>query len=396
MRYQIKGLRRSAGLVALTLDAADEAEARRQARDQGVDVLSVRAQRAWLSFGAARRERFPLVLFSQEFMSLLDAGLTMVESLETLAEKEQATATGKVLHQVLGQLYEGRTLSHALEQFPHVFPPLYIASVRASEKTGDLKEALARYVEYHAQMDRVRGKIVSASIYPALLILVGGLVTMFLMLYVVPKFSHIYEDIGTDLPALSQVLIQWGKLLEGNATATLGTLAAVVGFAVWGATRPALRRWLMPRLWSIPAVGERMRVYELARFYRTLGMLLESGIPVVAALDMSGGMLSPALRGSMERAARAIREGSPVSKAMLEHGLTTPVSLRMLRVGERSGRMGRMMERIAVFYEEEMARWVDWFTRLFEPILMAVIGVAIGVIVLLLYLPIFELAGSIQ
>ncbi|HSQ03839.1 MAG TPA: type II secretion system F family protein, partial [Burkholderiales bacterium] len=156
------------------------------------------------------------------------------------------------------------------------------------------------------------------------------------------------------------------------------------------------KKWVMHRLWQIPAAGARMRIYQLARFYRTLGMLLRGGTPVGQALRMVSDLLQPALRVHLDGAARNISEGRSISYAMESHQLTTPVALRMLRVGERTGQMGDMMERIAGFYDEEMARWVDWFTRLFEPLLMAFIGLVIGFIVVLMYLPIFELAGSLQ
>ena len=162
------------------------------------------------------------------------------------------------------------------------------------------------------------------------------------------------------------------------------------------ATLPGVRRWIGTRLWSIPAVGERMRLYQLARFYRTLGMLLRGGTPIVTALDMSAGLLPRALRASLALAAQSIREGRTISDAMAANNLTTPVALRMLRVGESSGRMDEMMERIAAFYDDEISRWVDWFTRLFEPLLMAVIGVVIGGIVVLMYLPIFKLMEQVQ
>ena len=152
----------------------------------------------------------------------------------------------------------------------------------------------------------------------------------------------------------------------------------------------------MQRLWQLPAAGERMRVYQLARFYRTLGMLLRGGMPIGAALKMVSDLLRTQLKLQLHGAAEKINEGRSISYAMQLHQLTTPVSLRMLEVGERTGEMGEMMERIASFYDEEMARWVDWFTRLFEPLLMAAIGLVIGLVVVLMYLPIFELAGSLQ
>jgi general secretion pathway protein F len=139
-----------------------------------------------------------------------------------------------------------------------------------------------------------------------------------------------------------------------------------------------------------------VRVYQLARFYRTLGMLLRGGIAIMPSLAMTTGLLQGHLRGQLAEAAGKIREGMPISQAMEGCGLTTPVSSRMLRVGEQTGQMGEMMERIARFYDEEIARWVDWFIRLFEPLLMLLIGAVIGLIVVLMYFPIFELAGGLQ
>jgi general secretion pathway protein F len=384
MRFDLKAMREGEGVVALSLDAPSEMDALHLAQAQGYAVLSVRTRHAgWLKRDS--RSRFPLQLFSAELLALLKAGLALVESVQTLAEKEHRPETRKLIDEVIARLYEGRTFSQALEQFPEAFPPLYVASVRAAERTGDLPEALSRYIAYQAQIDVVRKKLVSASIYPVLLIAVGGLVTMFLLGYVVPRFSHIYDDLGGELPLLSRLLISWGRFLEAHAMQVGVGLIAVVALGVYLFSRPETKRWLGLQLWKVPAVGERMRVYQLARFYRTLGMLLNGGIPVVAALDMVEGLLHPTLRGLMRQAAGSIREGQSISVAMEARHLTTPVALRMLRVGEQTGRMGEMMERIATFYDDEMARWVDWFTRLFEPMLMAVIGVVFGMIVVLLY-----------
>jgi general secretion pathway protein F len=170
----------------------------------------------------------------------------------------------------------------------------------------------------------------------------------------------------------------------------------VVPAAAYAATRPASKQWLMRKLRQLPSVGSRLQVFQLARFYRSLGMLLRGGMPVVSSLQMVSDLLETSLRGQLALASARIREGHALSSAMEQYGLTTPVASRMLRVGERTGRMGEMMERIAAFYEEETARWVERFTRLFEPLLMVFIGLVIGGIVVLMYFPIFELAGSIQ
>nr|PZN01440.1 MAG: type II secretion system protein [Pseudomonadota bacterium] len=392
MQFRIRGLKGSPGLVNLSVQAADEASALAMAQAQGLAVLSVRSKRAWAL--PSLRKSFPLLLFAQELLALLSAGLSLVEVIETMIEKEQRPEARKLLMDVRAALFEGRSFSQALEAHPSSFPTLFVATVRAAERTGDLPEALARYIDYHQRIDQVRKKIVSASIYPAVLIAVGGLVTLFLLGYVVPRFAGIYADSGQSLPFLSRLLIDWGNLLNAHGGAVLAIATALVAGTIYLFMRaPALLARLAQR---IPSVGARMRVYQLARFYRTLGMLLRGGTPLVPALTMVAGLLPAAMRASLGAATQRIREGTSISAAMDAEGLATPVALRMLRVGEKSGDMAQMMERIAVFHDEELARWIDWFTKLFEPLLMALIGVVIGAIVVLMYLPIFELAGSLQ
>lgn len=398
MRYEVKAMRGGEGLTALAIDASDAADAAGQAQAHGYTVVAVKARQAWAGLASLpwRRHRFPLVQFSQELLSLLEAGLPLLEAIQTLAEREQRPGLRKTLLAIIAALSEGQPLSQALQQFPAHFPPLYVATVRASERSGALPEALGRYIAYQSQMDAVRRQVISSSIYPVLLVGVGGLVTLFLMVYVVPRFSHIYADMGGHPPLLSRLLMQWGQLMGDHGLAVSATAFATVALLGYVASRPAFRRRLEEVLWRLPTLGERLYIYQLARFYRSLGMLLRGGMPVVTALQMSADLLQPSLRGHLAKAMARIREGLPISQAMEAQRLTTPVALRMLRVGERTGAMGEMMERIAAFYEEETARWVERFTKLFEPLLMVFIGGLIGGVVLLMYFPIFELAGAIQ
>jgi general secretion pathway protein F len=396
MQFEIKALRGQGEVVIILLDALDANEAARQARDQGCMVLSIRSKNAFIPSLASRRSGFPLVLFSRELHSLLNAGLSLIEALEALTEKEHHGEIRRTLEKIVSRLYEGQALSTAMQEFPAIFPPLYVATVRASEKTGALSEALDRYVTYQSQLDSVRKKIINASIYPVLLMAVGSLVVLFLMMYVVPKFAAVYESADHTLPLLSRLLLNWGELLQAHGAVLFSAAGVLMLAAVYGLTRRSVRQFLLLKLWQIPALGKRMHIYQLARFYRTLGMLLKGGVPVVNGMQMVSGILQPALRGRLQLTLQSIREGQSISQAMEVHALTTPVALRMLRVGERAGNMGEMMERIAGFYDEDMARWVEWFTHLFEPILMALIGLVIGVIVVLMYLPVFELAGSLQ
>jgi len=390
MRYRVKAVAADARVVETELDAPSEAEARALAAARGLVVLSLaRAGRA------GGRGRFPLLLFNQELLALLRAGIPLAEAVAALADKETRAPVRGVLSDLLTALREGQALSRGLERAPQAFPDLYVAMIRAAERTSDLERALERYVAYQQQVDSLRSKLLGAAIYPALLLAVGGLVVLFLLGYVVPRFSHIYEDVGTDLPWLSQVLLEWGRLVEAHAPAMAALLLGVLGVLLLAVRNDAVWAAVGRQAWRTPAIGERLRVFELARFYRTLGMLLSGGMAVVPALRMVSGLLSATLRASLDGAIERVREGQPFTATLAASGLATPVAQRMLAVGERAGNLGEMLTRSAEFHEEETAREIEWLTRLFGPVLMLVIGGAIGLIVVLMYLPIFQLAESI-
>jgi general secretion pathway protein F len=394
MEFRIKALDGSASVISCVVDAVDEADARRQTALKDLKIISLEPVRRLRRLFQA--PQLHIAVFSQQLVSLLDAGLSLVEALEALAQKEAHGATKHTLDRILTRLYEGQTLAAAIAEHPATFPDLYVASVRASERTGALREALTRYIAYQQQADSLRKTLVNACIYPAVLLVAGLLVTLFLMVYVVPRFSSIYEDVGSDLPFASRLLLQWGQLIDAHTGVVIaGALAALAG-AIYGIGRPAVRIAIGAWLARIPTIGRQLHVYQLARLYRTVGMLVRGGIPAVQALRMSAGVVFARSRAAYAAATTAVTEGQSLAEAMERNGLTTPVAARMLRVGERSGNMGEMMERIADFCDEELARWVAVMTRLIEPVLMIVIGLIIGVIVVLMYFPIFQLAGSIR
>jgi general secretion pathway protein F len=198
------------------------------------------------------------------------------------------------------------------------------------------------------------------------------------------------------LPFFSQLLLGFGNLVRNNALPLAAAFAGLLGATAWAFSQARFRGWLNLQLWRVPAIGSRMKVYQLARLYRTAGMLLNAGIPAVQALDMVRDLLAAHLRPQLARAKKMIEQGQPMSAALAAAGLATPVASRMMAVGERSGDMGQMFMQIARFHDDEVARFIDWFTRAFEPVLMAVLGSAVGLVVVLMYMPIFELAGSIN
>jgi len=394
MQFNVHALDARQQVVALSLEAASETAARDVAQSRGLTVFSIQGKK---SLPRLRRAgAFKTALFSVELLSLLEAGLNLVEAMQTLAEKDVAGERQQVLSGVLAAIHRGEPFSRAVAAFPQHFSPLYVATIKASERTGNVKEALSRYIAYQEELERVKKKVVSASIYPAILVIVGALVLGFLMFYVVPRFAQVYEDMRGTLPFFSQLLLGFGSFVGKHGFFLFSVFILGAGSCAWGFSRPQFRAALMQRVWRMPVVGERMKTYQLARLYRTAGMLMRAGIPAVRALEMVEGLLAKHLQPQLSKARALIEEGHPMSAALGAAGLATPVAARMMLVGERSGDMGHMLGQIARFHDEEVARFVDWFTRAFEPVLMAVLGIAIGLVVVLMYTPIFELAGNIK
>ncbi|MGX9733170.1 type II secretion system F family protein [Janthinobacterium aestuarii] len=387
-----------AGGQALAIDAASEAEAIRAAVRGGWRVLAVDAGATQDADAALRpgKQGLPLLQFSQELLALLEAGLNLGEAMATLHNKETRAGAKATLAAIVLTLQQGLSFSDTLAGFPDIFPDIYIATVHAAERSGNLPEALARFVAYQLQFDAIRKKLISAAIYPCMLLVVGGLVTLFLLGYVVPKFSVVYESSGREIPWMSQMLLGFGQTLAAHPLLCAGALAAVVGAVVFGIANRAMRMALVLRLLRLPVLAAKAAEFRLARFYRALSLLLHAGIPLHKALAMVGPMLLPAQQEQLARARRAVQEGMPFSTALEQAGMATPVAQSLLKVGENTGRLGDMLERSAKFHDEEFARWVDWASRLLEPLLMTIIGVVIGGVVVLMYMPIFELAGSLS
>ncbi|HZN47456.1 MAG TPA: type II secretion system F family protein [Ramlibacter sp.] len=398
MQYQVKAVDAGQRIVQQSMEAANLALARQAAEQLGLRVLTVRpaSRLQALRTPLARRRPFPLLLFSQELATLLDAGLSLVTSLESLADKEGDAATRKVLQALVRALHEGKPFSAALAQFPATFPDLYVALIQSSERTGALSGGLARYVAYRRRVDLLTQKIVSASVYPALLLCAGMGVLLFLLGYVVPRFAAVFGDTGANLPWLSRVMMALGRQIHAHAGAMAPGAVVVAAMAAAAWRLPAVRAAVGRGIAGLPGVRERIFLYQVTRLYRSLGILLQSGIPILPAMAMVRGLVGAAMAARLDQAALRIREGRSLSESLVQHGLSTPVAVRMLHAGEQAGNLGAMMERTADFYDEEMGRWIEWFVRLFEPLLMVFVGTLIGLVVILMYLPIFELAGSIR
>jgi general secretion pathway protein F len=390
----------SGNIQAVKMNAADSDTACARAVRDGMQVLNCTAQSHSKVFAVGSsttsRLRFDIANFAFELSSLLAAGLSIMEALQTLASKESSVPTRDAILDITKGISEGLPLSTALQRIPGRYPPLLIATVSASEQTGDLSTALRRYAEHQLTVKALRDKVVGAAVYPVLLLAVGCLVVLFLMTIVVPKFAVLIESTRHELPWTSQILMSWGRFAAQHAWEIgLCGLGVSITFFVFGnhvLQSGAKSAWIE----SIPLIGPTMRQFRHAQLYRTTGMLVRGGIAVPRALQLSSTLLGDADRKRLTQAIQFIHEGRSLSNSLQNAQLADPVASSMLAVAERTGSLADILERIAQFNEASLQRSVEMTSRLFEPLLMIFIGLVVGVIVVLMYLPIFDLASSLQ
>ncbi|MCC2001984.1 type II secretion system F family protein [Enterobacter bugandensis] len=344
---------------------------------------------------ARKEKRFPLNLFLQELIALLEAGLVVVEAVEALRESSRDGGTSLVLDTLVKKLYEGAQLSQAMMALPALFPPLLINTVASSEQTGHLPEALKRFQFYESRMEILRKRIKSTLLYPTIVIAAGGIILFFLLGFIIPRFSVVFD--GMKNPSASaQLILWWGRLTQTHGSLLLAGCAAAVAGVVMAVRSPRLRQRALGLLLRIPALRQQHQLSVLVRFYRTLGLLLQGGLPAPDALMLSREILPATHRQQVEQVIRDVAAGESLSRMLEAQQMTTPVASRLLQVGERSGELPAMCERIAAFYDESLERAIETFSKIFEPILMMVVGGIVGLVVFLLYMPIFELAGGLQ
>lgn len=380
-------------MVTLVIDAPDEDEARALARSRGWLTLELTAQDGCRRMG---RRSFDLHLFTQEWLALLDAGLSAVEALDTLVERAGHAGSAGVVARLARTARQGQRLADALATQPDVFPPLYIGLVKAAEGTGELPEMLRRYLAYDLRLRGLRDRLVGAAIYPAILGLVGLAVTVFLMGHVVPSFAAVYQGNGRPLPWASAWLLDTGRWVGEHRAAIVAALFTGLGLAGrWAWKQWQAGGWVM-WLAAWPGVRPRVERMVLARLYLTLGLLLQAGMALQPSLALAAGVLPASWRARLDAVRQSMPTGVALSDALQSRQLGTTVALRLIRVGEQTGQLGVMLGRAAAFHDEETHRWIERFTRAVEPLLMAAIGGVVGVIVILLYMPIFDLVGSLR
>jgi len=400
-RFQCKIGTADGRVVEKDFDSPNRRLLKESLEEQGFYVFRIKKRPLqFLSGLESGRGRFGgrrFLSFNQELLVLLRSGLPILQILDTLIERMEAGGILDTLREIREDVKGGGSLSEAFGKFPRYFPYLYVASIKAGERTGDLPVTLSRYIVYQKRVESLKAKVRSASFYPTLLSLAAVAVVLFLMLYVIPSFTQVYADAEVQLPLLTRIVIATADGLARGLPIILPLLAAaVIGLRFFLRTeRGAL---LLDRVkLLIPFFGALMVDYALSGFCRTFGTTLASGIPVVQAMQMSRGTLNNrVLESALTGAIRRVEEGTTISTALEQTGFFPVIALRMIGVGEASGSLAEMLGDVSGYYEEEVERRLDRLTTLIEPVMMLTMGLLIAGIVVAMYIPIFQLAGTVR
>lgn len=401
-RYYCKLGRPDGRVEEQVFEAIDADSLRMSLEDKGFLVLSFREKGRlplhlddlFLKKGVSAKE---FLVYNQEFITLVRAGMPIINALDLVSRRAANKHFRAVLDRMKKEIRAGLALSDAASRHPSIFSDLYVATLRSGEKSGDLVVVLGRYIRYLKRLIALRRKVLSAMTYPVFLLLILGALLAFLLLYLVPTFSGIYADFRGDLPFATKVLITMTQGGEAFALPImLALIASVVMAVLWYRTDKGRLFFDAAKL-RVPFLGSVLELYAVSQFARTLGSLLGGGVPPVGALEMASASLpNRALSTKLTEAVSRVREGGSISAALERTGVIPEMTVRMIEVGESSGALEDMLGEISDFYEDEIESKLSTITSLMEPVLLLFMGIIIGGIVVVMYLPIFNLAGSVH
>jgi len=334
-----------------------------------------------------------VTVMTRQLATLLGAGLPLVQSLTTLISQTSHAQLKGILAQIREEVNEGNSLSYTMTHYPQVFPPFYLNMVRAGEASGTIHLVLERLADFSEKQQALKGRVRAALAYPFFMFFVGSVVLFFLVTFVVPNVTKIFDEMHQTLPLITIILIGVSRFLETFWWVIVaGLIAAAIGLKYF-LTKTERGRTLWDRLLlRLPVVGSMNRRMAVARFSRTLGTLLESGVPLLASLEIARNIVGNALISeAIRKAGLDVREGQSLSAPLARSGLFPAISVEMISVGEQSGTLEPMLYRIADAYEKEVESSITMLTSLLEPVMILVMGLIVGFIVVSILLPIFEM-----
>jgi type IV pilus assembly protein PilC len=399
-KFQWEGTTRSGERKKGVMEGESQLDVEQRLRSDGLVVGRVRKEgglnmEIQIGTGVTPKD---LQIFTRQLATMIDAGLPLVQCLDILATQTQNKSFSRILHQVKHTVEQGATFSDALKRHPKVFDDLYVNLVAAGEIGGILDTILNRLAVYIEKAVKLRGQLKSAMYYPTGILVVAIAVIAIMLLKVIPTFEKMYHDMGhAQLPGPTLVVIHMSHGVINNwYVIVIGMVGIFVGLAVMRSGEKG-RYAFDAGLLALPIIGPTLRKIVVARFTRTLGTLLASGVPILDALDIcartSGNRV---VQAAILRAKEKISEGHDMAGPLAESRVFPTMVVQMIGVGEQTGAMDQMLQKIADFYEEEVDAAVSGLTSLIEPVMMAFLGVVVGGLIVAMYLPIFGLAGNIS
>ena len=380
--------------------AGSEKELRDRYSQQGFLIYSIKPRTLAVSnLGGGRRKKLNLekfLIFNQQFVTLIRAGLPILKSLDLLAERLTDARLGPYIKAVRDEVRNGTLLSDAFRQ-QSIFPKIYVTSVMAGEKSGSLTEVLDRYISYQKLSLAVRKKVALSLMYPSVLIVLVVLLMVFLVTYVVPTFATLYASMNAQLPAMTTLLIAVGTTARSYILIFAAALVGAIFLFRWWARKDSAREKIDLVKLKLPLFGEIWLKYQVAQLARILSTLLTGGIPLVQAMETAAESLgTPLLQRAVSQAGKSVREGQPLSGSLANSGLVPPLAVDMIEVGESTGALPAMLNSVAEFFEEDVNTRMQATLSLIEPAIMIFMGGFVAFVLISLYLPIFSLADTIR
>ncbi len=393
--------RTRAGEVQTGIIEADSKEAvqsRLRARQLNPVKIKKKGRQLSLAFGTGVDTK-ELVIFTRQFATMIDAGLPLVQCLDILSSRGENKALNAILKDVKDYVEQGGTFSDGLARHPKLFDELFVNLVRAGEMGGILDTILNRLAGYIEKRVKLARQVRGAMVYPVAIFFVAMIVVVIMLAWVIPSFKGMFAEFGAEdsLPALTQFVISASEGFIANIHWIVLATAALVFGATWVYRQPAGKHFVHRALLVLPILGPVIRKVSVARFTRTLGTLLSAGVPILDSLEVvskSAGnvVVEAAIRTTSEK----IREGRTMAEPLMETNVFPPMVVQMIGVGEQTGALDTMLNKIADFYEEEVDIAVAALTSLLEPLMMVFIGGIVGTILISMYLPIFSIAGKVK
>jgi type IV pilus assembly protein PilC len=402
-RFSCRAGTATGSLITQEVEEESPDAARRSLEAKGYFVFAVegpaeaRGLRPHFALGRSRVGVQALLVFNQELLALIKAGLPILTALDLLGERTQHPHLRSVLAEARESVKGGAALSAALAQHPRLFSPLYTGALQAGEQSGNLVDALSRYVEYQKRIMALRQRFRAALTYPAVLVVASGAVITFLLTFVVPTFTRIYGDMEADLPAATRMLVLLTHRLRG-ALPIAGGIVALLVLGAWRWWRtPGGRLWIDRFTFRLPWVGDLLRGYLFSRFARTLAMTLGGGIPMIPSLQATFGTLGNAyVAEALQPVIVRVTAGGALADALGSTGAVPPLLLEMVSVGENSGSLQEMLGHVADLYDAEVDTRLTALAAVIEPVIMIGMGLIVATIVIIMYLPIFHLSAVVR